>query len=165
MNTYLGFVLVGTSKSSKPVSRFSVADLQDIASPKSQKKELATSSSKPEPKGMSTRGKGAKKRKTVEPTEGLPVIAYQLHEYVSEVRNLYPEVQAFLSEVKGLCLLIFSVQKFVEVQILLDQHLAEAEQKNLNFQQIFLAKDKNISSVERDVNLLQKVLVLTQIMT
>ncbi|MFS7966997.1 hypothetical protein Hanom_Chr09g00780551 [Helianthus anomalus] len=53
---------------------------------------------------MSTRGKGDKKRKTAEPIEGLPVIEHQLHEYVSEVRILYPEVQAFLSEVRGSCL-------------------------------------------------------------
>ncbi|MFS7968925.1 hypothetical protein Hanom_Chr09g00803171 [Helianthus anomalus] len=101
MNTYLGFVLVGAGKFSKSVSRFSVGDHQDNASPKSLKKELATSSSKPDPKGMSTRGKGAKKRKTAEPTEGLPVIEHQIHEYVSEVKILYPEVRAFLSEVKG----------------------------------------------------------------
>ncbi|KAJ0771833.1 hypothetical protein HanPI659440_Chr07g0273591 [Helianthus annuus] len=137
MNTYLGFVLVGADKSSKSVTRFSVVDLQDIASPKSLKKELATSSSKPEPKGMSTRGKDAKKRKTVEPIEGLPLMERQLHEYVYE--------------------------KFAEVQILLDQHLVEAEQKNLDFQQIFLAKDKKISSLETDINALQKELLLTQI--
>ncbi|MFS7934866.1 hypothetical protein Hanom_Chr05g00396681 [Helianthus anomalus] len=55
------------------------------------------------------------------------------------------------------------MQKFAEVQILLDQHLAEAKQKNLDFQQIFLAKDKKISSLEKEVNLLQKEVVLAQI--
>ncbi|MFS7955717.1 hypothetical protein Hanom_Chr07g00645911 [Helianthus anomalus] len=112
MNTYLFVMLVGTEKSSKSASRFSVSDLQEYASSRSLKKELAARTSISNPKSMSTRGR-----------------------------------------------------KFAEVQILLDQHLAEAEQKNLDFQQMFLAKDKKISSLEKEVNLLQKELVLAQIIT
>ncbi|KAJ0765331.1 hypothetical protein HanPI659440_Chr08g0302211 [Helianthus annuus] len=124
-------------KSSKSTSRFSVSDLDAFAFSKSIKKELAASPSIPNPKGMSMRGKGAKKRKTSEPTEGLPLIQHQFEEYVSE--------------------------KFAEIQMLLDSHLEEAEQKNLDFQKIFLAKDKTISALEKDLNQVKKDLVLTQI--
>ncbi|KAJ0826837.1 hypothetical protein HanRHA438_Chr17g0818771 [Helianthus annuus] len=126
-----------TGKSSKYASRFSVSDLNEYATSRSLKKELVASPSIPNPKSMSTRSKGAKKRKTAEPTEGLPLIQHQFEEYVSE--------------------------KFAEIQMLLDQHLAEAKQKNLDFQHMFLAKDKKISSFEKDNNLMQKELVLTQI--
>ncbi|MFS7937219.1 hypothetical protein Hanom_Chr05g00425041 [Helianthus anomalus] len=88
-------------KSSKSASRFSVSDLNEYHSLRSLKKELAASPSIPNPRSMSTRGKGAKKRKTAEPTEGLPLIQHQFEEYVSE--------------------------KFVEFEMLLDHHLAEAE--------------------------------------
>ncbi|MFS7896989.1 hypothetical protein Hanom_Chr00s006468g01734001 [Helianthus anomalus] len=86
MNTYMLVMFIGEGKSSKSVFRFSVSDLQEYASSRSLKKELAASPSIPEPKGMSTRGKGAKKRKTVEPTEGLPLIEGQVQEYISKVR-------------------------------------------------------------------------------
>ncbi|KAJ0946701.1 hypothetical protein HanRHA438_Chr01g0006871 [Helianthus annuus] len=109
-------MLVGAAKSSKSASRFSVADLQDIASPRSLKKELAASQSNPEPIGMSTRGKGTKRKKPAETSEGLPLMERQLHDYVSE--------------------------KFTEVQILVDQRLAEADEKSLDLQKIALAKDK-----------------------
>ncbi|KAM0043475.1 hypothetical protein Hdeb2414_s0010g00341721 [Helianthus debilis subsp. tardiflorus] len=66
------YTMSSAGKSSKSASRFSVSDLQEYASSRSIKKELAASSSIPEPKGMSTRGKGANKWKTAEPTEGLP---------------------------------------------------------------------------------------------
>ncbi|MFS7936412.1 hypothetical protein Hanom_Chr05g00415271 [Helianthus anomalus] len=112
MNTYMFVMLVGAEKSSKSGSNFSMSDLQEYASSRSIKKELAASPSILDPKGMSTRGKGAKKRKTAEPTEGLPLMERQLHEYVSE---------------------------------------------------IFLAKDKKISSLEKETNLLLKELVLAQI--
>ncbi|KAJ0578315.1 hypothetical protein HanIR_Chr05g0245931 [Helianthus annuus] len=131
------FTMSSARKSSKSASRFSVSDLDAFASSKSIKKELATSPSIPNPKGMNTRGKGAKKRKTSESLEGLPLIQHQFEEYVSE--------------------------KFAEIQMLLDHNLAEAEQKNLDFQKIFLAKDKTISSLEKDLNLVKKELVLTQI--
>ncbi|MFS7921470.1 hypothetical protein Hanom_Chr03g00237131 [Helianthus anomalus] len=88
-------------KSPKSASRFSVSDLNEYASSRSLKKELAASPSILNHKSMSTRGKGAKKRKTTEPTEGLPLIQHQFEEYISE--------------------------KFSEIQMLLDQHLAEAE--------------------------------------
>ncbi|MFS8020329.1 hypothetical protein Hanom_Chr15g01414281 [Helianthus anomalus] len=84
MNTYLCFMLVGAGKSSKPISRFSVADIQEIASSWSIKKELAASPNILEPKGMSTKGKGTKRKKTAEPSEGLPLMERQLQEYVSE---------------------------------------------------------------------------------
>ncbi|KAJ0752821.1 hypothetical protein HanPI659440_Chr09g0328681 [Helianthus annuus] len=137
MNTYLCVMLVGAVKSSKSASRFSLNDLQDIASPKSIKKDLAASQSNPEPKGMSTRGKGTKRKKPAETSEGLPLMARHLHDYVSE--------------------------KFVEVQILMDQRLAEAEEKNLDFQKIALAKDKKISYLEKDINMLQKELLVAEI--
>ncbi|MFS7953934.1 hypothetical protein Hanom_Chr07g00624471 [Helianthus anomalus] len=79
-----------SGKSSKSASRFSVNDLDAFVSPKSIKKELAASPSIPNPKSMSTRGKGAKKRKTSEPTKGLPLIQHQFEEYVSKVRNPDP---------------------------------------------------------------------------
>ncbi|MFS7943763.1 hypothetical protein Hanom_Chr06g00504041 [Helianthus anomalus] len=120
-------------KSSKSASRFSVSDLDAFASSKFIKKELAASPSILNPKGMSTRGNGAKKRKITEPTEGLPLIQQQFEEYISEI------------------------------QMLLDHNLAEAEQKNLDFQQMFLAKDMKIYSLEKDLNLVQKELFLTQI--
>ncbi|MFS7956031.1 hypothetical protein Hanom_Chr07g00649781 [Helianthus anomalus] len=102
------------SKSSMSASRFSVADLQDIVSPRSIKKELAASQSNPEPKGMSTRGKGAKRKKLSESSKGLPLMECQLHDYVSEIA---------------------------------------------------LAKDKKISSLEKDINTLQKEFLLAEITT
>ncbi|MFS7905045.1 hypothetical protein Hanom_Chr01g00043141 [Helianthus anomalus] len=129
--------MLSAGKSSKSATRFSVSDLNEYASSRSLKKELAASPSIPNSKSMSTRSKGAKMRKTYAPTEGLPFIQHQFEEYVSE--------------------------KFADIQMLLDQHLAKAEQKNLDFQQMFLAKDKKISSPEKDINLLQKELVPTQI--
>ncbi|MFS8003380.1 hypothetical protein Hanom_Chr13g01213291 [Helianthus anomalus] len=128
MNAYLYVVLVGASKSSKSATRFSIVDIKDIASPRSLKKELAASQSNPEPKGMSTRGKGTKRKKPAETSEGLPLMERKLHDYVSE--------------------------KFSEVQILLDQGLAEADEKSLDLQKIALAKDKKISSLEKDINML-----------
>ncbi|MFS7926938.1 hypothetical protein Hanom_Chr04g00303051 [Helianthus anomalus] len=70
-------------KSSKAASRFSVSDLNEYTSSRSLKKEMDASPSIPNPKTMSTRGKGAKKRKTAEPSEGLPLIQHQFEEYVS----------------------------------------------------------------------------------
>ncbi|MFS7954282.1 hypothetical protein Hanom_Chr07g00628471 [Helianthus anomalus] len=113
------FMLVGAAKSSKSASRFSLTDLQDIASPKSLKKDRAASRINLEPKGMSTRGKGTKRKKP----------------------------------------------KFAEVQIFMDQRLAEAEEKNLDFQKIALPKDKKISSLEKDINMLKKELLLAEITT
>ncbi|KAF5805891.1 hypothetical protein HanXRQr2_Chr05g0214761 [Helianthus annuus] len=116
MNTYMCFMLVGAVKSSKSASRFSVADLQDIASPLSLKKELAASQSNPESKGMSTRGKGTKRKKPTETSKGLPLMERRLHDDVSE--------------------------KFAEVQILLDQRLAEADEKSLDLQKIALPRTR-----------------------
>ncbi|KAF5811474.1 hypothetical protein HanRHA438_Chr04g0191481 [Helianthus annuus] len=124
-------------KSSKSAFRFSVGDLQDIVSPRSIKKELAASQSVSEVKGTCTRGKGAKRKKPSEPSEGLPLMEHQLYEYVSE--------------------------KFSEVQIYLDQHVAEAEQKNLDLQAIAVAKDKKISQLEKENKALQKELLLAEI--
>ncbi|KAJ0475530.1 hypothetical protein HanHA300_Chr13g0466481 [Helianthus annuus] len=137
MNTYLCIMFVGAGKSSKSTSRFSVADLQDNASPRSLKKELAASQSNSEPKGVSTKGKGTKRKKPTESSEGLPLMKRQLHDYVSE--------------------------KFAKVQILLDQRLAEADEKILDLQKIALAKDKKISSLEKDNNTLHKELILAEI--
>ncbi|MFS7912581.1 hypothetical protein Hanom_Chr02g00131641 [Helianthus anomalus] len=95
------YTILGAAKSSKSASRFSVSNLNEFASSRSVKKELAASPSILNPKGMSTRGKRAKKRKNAEPTEGLPLIQHQFEEYVSK--------------------------KFAEIQMLLDQHLAEDE--------------------------------------
>ncbi|MFS7888914.1 hypothetical protein Hanom_Chr00s000002g01600611 [Helianthus anomalus] len=91
-----------------------LTDLKNIASPWSLKKELAASQSNLEPKGMSTRGKGTKRKKPAETSDGLPLMERQLHDYVSE--------------------------------ILLDQRLAEADEKSVDLQKIALAKDKKISS-------------------
>ncbi|MFS7975979.1 hypothetical protein Hanom_Chr10g00887051 [Helianthus anomalus] len=75
MNTYLFYVFVGVAKSSKSASRFGVSYIQDIVSPKSIKKELATGQSIPEGKGMSTWTKeGNKRKKPNEPTSELPLI-------------------------------------------------------------------------------------------
>ncbi|MFS7966977.1 hypothetical protein Hanom_Chr09g00780321 [Helianthus anomalus] len=90
------YTMSSAAKSSKSASRFSVADLQDIASPRSIKKELAASQSNPEPKGMSTRGKGTKKKKPTKSSEGLPLMERQLHDYVSKVRILSPEIMLLL---------------------------------------------------------------------
>ncbi|KAM0050026.1 hypothetical protein Hdeb2414_s0008g00292781 [Helianthus debilis subsp. tardiflorus] len=46
--------------------------------------------------------------------------------------------------------------------MLLDHNLEEAEQKHLDFQKMFLAKDKKISSLENEINLVKRELVLTQ---
>ncbi|MFS7888588.1 hypothetical protein Hanom_Chr00s000001g01596991 [Helianthus anomalus] len=127
----------GDAKSSKSASRFSVADLQDIASPRSLKKELTASQSNPEAKGMSTMGKGTKRKKPTESSEGLPQMERQFHDYVSE--------------------------KFAEVRILLHQRLAEADEKVLDLQKIALAKDKKMSSIEKDNNTLHKELLLAGI--
>ncbi|MFS7888916.1 hypothetical protein Hanom_Chr00s000002g01600631 [Helianthus anomalus] len=48
-------------------------------------------------------------------------------------------------------------------EILLDQRLAEADEKKVDLQTIDLAKDKNISSQEKDINMLQKELLLVEI--
>ncbi|MFS7935807.1 hypothetical protein Hanom_Chr05g00407881 [Helianthus anomalus] len=106
MNTYLCVMLVGAAKSSKSASRFSVSDFQDITSPWSIKKELDASQSNPEAKCMSTRGKRTKRKKFTESSEGLPLMERQFHYYVSD--------------------------KFAEVQILLDQRMAEADEKILD---------------------------------
>ncbi|MFS8007337.1 hypothetical protein Hanom_Chr14g01259841 [Helianthus anomalus] len=111
------------AESSKSASRFSIGDLQDIVSPQSIKKELVASQSNPEVKGMSTRGKGTKRKKTTESSEGLPLMECQFHDYVSK--------------------------KFAEVQILLDQRLVEAEEKILDFQKIAVAKDKKNPRLKR----------------
>ncbi|KAL9994306.1 hypothetical protein Hdeb2414_s0929g00961731 [Helianthus debilis subsp. tardiflorus] len=121
------------AKSLKSASRFSVGDLQDIVSPRSIKKELDVSQSILEAKGTSTRGKGIKRKKPTEPSEGLPLMERQFQEYVSK--------------------------KFAEVQILLDQHVDEAEQKNLDLQVIAVAKDKKISHLEKEIKALQKELL------
>ncbi|KAJ0744344.1 hypothetical protein HanPI659440_Chr10g0386531 [Helianthus annuus] len=86
---------------------------------------------------MNTRGKRTKRKKPTESYEGLPLMERQLHDYVSE--------------------------KFAEVQILLDQRLAEADGKILDLQKIALAKDKKISSLEKDNNTLHKELILAEI--
>ncbi|MFS7929694.1 hypothetical protein Hanom_Chr04g00335561 [Helianthus anomalus] len=65
--------------SSKSASKFGLSDIQDIVSPRSIKKELAASQSIPE-----TRGKGSKRKKPSESSEGLPLIERQHHEAVSE---------------------------------------------------------------------------------
>ncbi|KAJ0912334.1 hypothetical protein HanRHA438_Chr06g0273081 [Helianthus annuus] len=106
---------VGAGKSSKSAFCFSVSDLDAFASSRSGKKQLAASPSIPAPKAVSTKGKGGKKRKTAETLEGLPLIQHQFDEYVSE--------------------------KFAEIHMLMDSYAEEAEQKHLDFQKIFLAKD------------------------
>ncbi|KAM0008578.1 hypothetical protein Hdeb2414_s0110g00797921 [Helianthus debilis subsp. tardiflorus] len=131
------YTMSSAAKSSKSASRFSNGDLKDIVSPRSIKRELAASQNNPEVKGMSTRGKGTKRKKPTESSEGLPLMERQFHDYLSE--------------------------KFAEVQILLDQSLAEAEEKIFDFQKIVVAKDKKISSLEKDNNTLQKELLLAEI--
>ncbi|MFS7888593.1 hypothetical protein Hanom_Chr00s000001g01597041 [Helianthus anomalus] len=131
------YTMSSDAKSSKSASRFSVADLQDIASPWSLNKELAASQSNPEANGMSTTVKGTKRKKPTESSEGLPQMEHQFHDYVSD--------------------------KFAEVQILLDQRLAEADEKVLDLQKIALVKDKKISSIEKDNNTLHKELLIAEI--
>ncbi|MFS8017872.1 hypothetical protein Hanom_Chr15g01385541 [Helianthus anomalus] len=80
------FALVGAGKYSKSASRFSISDLDAFAASKSIKKQLAANPSVPNPKSMSTRGKGAKKIKAAEALESLPLLQHQFEEYVSEVR-------------------------------------------------------------------------------
>ncbi|KAJ0585195.1 hypothetical protein HanHA89_Chr05g0197501 [Helianthus annuus] len=46
--------------------------------------------------------------------------------------------------------------------MLLDHHFEEAEQKHLDFQKMFLAKDQKIASLENAINLVKRELVLTQ---
>ncbi|KAJ0957340.1 hypothetical protein HanPSC8_Chr01g0026111 [Helianthus annuus] len=130
------YTMSSAAKSSKSASRLSVGGIQEYVSPRSIKKELAASQSIPETKGICTRGKGTKRKKPAEPTEGLPLMERQLLEYVSE--------------------------KFAKVQILIDQHVAEAEQKSLDLQAIAVAKDKKISQLEKENKELQKVLLLAE---
>ncbi|KAM0057949.1 hypothetical protein Hdeb2414_s0005g00164471 [Helianthus debilis subsp. tardiflorus] len=85
------YTMSSAAKSSKSASRSSVGDIQDIVSPWSFKKELAASQSIPEVKGMNTRGKGTKRKKPTESSEGLPLMEHQFHDYVSMVRIWYPE--------------------------------------------------------------------------
>ena len=47
--------------------------------------------------------------------------------------------------------------------MLFDAYVEEAEQKHLEFQKIFLAKDQTISSLEKDLNLAKKQVVMAQI--
>ncbi|KAF5798358.1 hypothetical protein HanRHA438_Chr07g0302441 [Helianthus annuus] len=138
MNTYLFYVFVCVAKSSKSSSKFGVSDIQDIVSPRSIKKELAACQSIPEGKGMSTRAKaGNKRKKPPEPTGDLPLIEQQLHEFVSE--------------------------KFVEIQILQCQHLADAEECILDLQTIAAAKDKRIAHLEKENKVLKKQVLLAGI--
>ncbi|MFS8017875.1 hypothetical protein Hanom_Chr15g01385571 [Helianthus anomalus] len=129
------FALVGAGKSSKSASRFGVSDLDAFAASKSIKKQLAASPSIPNSKSMSTRGKGATKRKAAEALEGLPLLQHQFEEYVSE--------------------------KFAKIQMPVDSHVEEAEQKILDFQKISLAKDKKLSSLENEINLVKGEQFLT----
>ncbi|MFS7944548.1 hypothetical protein Hanom_Chr06g00513481 [Helianthus anomalus] len=116
-----------------------VTDIQEYISPRSLKKELAASQSLPERKGVSTKGKGTKRKKTTEPLEGLPLMEHQVQEYVSD--------------------------KFVEVQILIDQDIAEAEQKCLDLQTIAVAKDKKISQLKNEQKALGKELLVAEMTT
>ncbi|MFS7922022.1 hypothetical protein Hanom_Chr03g00243731 [Helianthus anomalus] len=123
------------AKTSKSASKFGVSNIQDIVSPRSTKKELVASQSIPESKGMSTRAKGGNKRKKPsESSEGLPLVEKQLHEAVSE--------------------------KFVEIQILQGQHLADAEERILDLQTNATAKDKRIAHLEKENKTLQKKIIL-----
>ncbi|KAJ0618271.1 hypothetical protein HanLR1_Chr02g0049001 [Helianthus annuus] len=92
------YTMSSAAKSSKSASRFSVGDLQDIVSPRSIKKELAANQSNPKAKGTSTRGKGTKRKKPTESSEGLPLMERQLHDYVSEVRIWYPKTCIFIKD-------------------------------------------------------------------
>ncbi|MFS7934864.1 hypothetical protein Hanom_Chr05g00396661 [Helianthus anomalus] len=66
------YTISNAGKSSKSASRFSVTDIQEYASPRSLKKELAASQSIPE----------TKRKKTAEPLEGLPLMEHHVQEYV-----------------------------------------------------------------------------------
>ncbi|KAJ0618480.1 hypothetical protein HanRHA438_Chr02g0062461 [Helianthus annuus] len=126
------------AKSSKSASKFGVSGIQDIVSPRSIKKELAASQSMSVSKGISTRAKGGSKRKKPsESSEGLPLIEQQLRDAVSE--------------------------KFAEIQILQGQHLANAEERNLDLQTIAAAKDKRIAHLEKESKTLQKQILLANI--
>ncbi|MFS7929665.1 hypothetical protein Hanom_Chr04g00335241 [Helianthus anomalus] len=70
--------MLSAAKSSKSASRFSVGDIHEYVSPRSSKKELVASQSIPETKGISTRGKGTKRKKPADPIEGLPLMERQL---------------------------------------------------------------------------------------
>ncbi|MFS7954703.1 hypothetical protein Hanom_Chr07g00633651 [Helianthus anomalus] len=111
-------MFVGAGKSSKSTSRFSVTDIQEYASPRSLKKELAASQSIPESKGVNTMG-------------------------ILNTKILY-------------------LQKFTEVQILIDQHVAEVEQKCLDLQAIAVAKDKKIFQLENEHKALRKELLVAE---
>ncbi|MFS7905720.1 hypothetical protein Hanom_Chr01g00051001 [Helianthus anomalus] len=52
------------------------------------------------------------------------------------------------------------LQNFAEIQTLFDAYIEEAEQKHLEFQKFFLAKDQTISSFEKDLNLAKKQVVM-----
>ncbi|KAJ0791587.1 hypothetical protein HanOQP8_Chr01g0007361 [Helianthus annuus] len=78
------YTMSSACKSSKSALRFSLNDLQDIASPKSLKKDQAVSQSNPKSKGMSTSDKGTKRKKLAETSKGLPLMERQPHDYVSE---------------------------------------------------------------------------------
>ncbi|MFS8034534.1 hypothetical protein Hanom_Chr17g01582271 [Helianthus anomalus] len=47
--------------------------------------------------------------------------------------------------------------------MLLDSYTEEAEQKHLDFQKMYLAKDQKIATLENDVNLVKRELVLAHI--
>ncbi|KAJ0561791.1 hypothetical protein HanHA300_Chr06g0226971 [Helianthus annuus] len=121
-------------KSSRSATSFSVSDL-DTVTARSGKKKSAASPSVPMPKSATSKGKGGKKRKTTEADnlEGLPLIRHQFEEY------------------------------FSDIQMLFDAYVEEAEQKHLEFQKFFLAKDETIPSLERELNLAKKQVVMAQI--
>ena len=56
-----------------------------------------------------------------------------------------------------------STQKFAEIKTFIDGHAEELEEQRFHFEKISLAKDKKISSLENEINLLKKEAILAQV--
>ncbi|KAJ0659744.1 hypothetical protein HanRHA438_Chr14g0651741 [Helianthus annuus] len=91
-----------TKFSSKSASKFVLGDVEGITSPRSIKKELATSPSQAETKSMTTRAKaGSKRKKPSEPSGDASQLEQQIHEFISKGKRL-AEVEEGLLDLQAI---------------------------------------------------------------
>ncbi|MFS7901098.1 hypothetical protein Hanom_Chr16g01497721 [Helianthus anomalus] len=83
--------------SSASATKFGLDDIDSLLSPRSAKKEPSKSLSFQEPGAVTTRAKDGSKRKTLIKPEGDSFeVERQLHDSLTEVRILYPEIVILL---------------------------------------------------------------------
>ncbi|KAJ0561078.1 hypothetical protein HanHA300_Chr06g0218761 [Helianthus annuus] len=133
------WVLKGAQKSSsKSVSKFDLGNIDSLISPRSLKKELARGPSTTEPKTVGTRSKTCSKRKKPsDNTDDSFQVERHFHEVITE--------------------------GFVHLQVIHEKKLAEVEQKVSNLYAAATAKDKRISQLEKEINGLEKKIMVAEI--